>query len=509
MAPGPVSRPHGPHGERRYGSRPARRPAPRPAGMGYKRLGMRLSFEIPDALLHGLLAEVPLPEMVRVRYAIPTPAALPDAGAAVAAACAGRRCRGWCARGADRRRRGSRGIARLAEMVARWSRSCARRGAEPFVVPAMGSHGGATAEGQREVLAHLGVTEERVGRPGGLGHDHGGGGAHPGRHPGAPRPGEALRADGIVFVARVKPHTAFRGAYESGLAKMVAIGLGKQAGAPPATRGFGDMARRVPALAMVALPGPHPLRPGRAGERPRPALQGARRPGLPHPGGRASPAGRGPGGHARGPLRATGRAGDRPDREEHQRGRGRPQHHRALSHSPSPAGEAAGDEAGGAGPDGGDGRQRQRDRYGGLHHRPRRGEDGLRADLPQRPHLHRGQPRGPAHDPPLRPAGPGGRPPHLQRRGPGPAPAADRQHPAPGRVRRLRLPPGGGAGHPALEVAGARGARLRRRPGTWTTSAPPAPSSRRRPRRPRHPGLPGPDGDPAQGPIRLLLAPSL
>src|SRR5688572_32937855 len=64
----------------------------------------------------------------------------------------------------------------------------------------------------------------------------------------------ALAADGIVFVARVKPHTAFRGAYESGLAKMIAIGLGKQEGAAAChAAGFSDMARRVPALAAVAL----------------------------------------------------------------------------------------------------------------------------------------------------------------------------------------------------------------------------------------------------------------
>ena len=63
-----------------------------------------------------------------------------------------------------------------------------------------------------------------------------------------------LAADGIVFVARVKPHTAFRGMYESGLAKMIAIGLGKQAGAAAChARGFGEMARMVPALAEVAL----------------------------------------------------------------------------------------------------------------------------------------------------------------------------------------------------------------------------------------------------------------
>jgi hypothetical protein len=64
----------------------------------------------------------------------------------------------------------------------------------------------------------------------------------------------AAAADGIVFVARVKPHTAFRGAYESGLAKMIAIGLGKQAGAAAChAGGFSEMARMVPLLAEVAI----------------------------------------------------------------------------------------------------------------------------------------------------------------------------------------------------------------------------------------------------------------
>ena len=65
---------------------------------------------------------------------------------------------------------------------------------------------------------------------------------------------QALAADAIVFVARVKPHTAFRGDYESGLAKMVAIGLGKQAGAASChAAGFGDMARRIPLLAGLTI----------------------------------------------------------------------------------------------------------------------------------------------------------------------------------------------------------------------------------------------------------------
>jgi hypothetical protein len=65
---------------------------------------------------------------------------------------------------------------------------------------------------------------------------------------------DAFSADGIVFIARIKPHTAYRGPYESGMAKMIAIGLGKQAGAANThSLGFGEMARMVPAMAKVAL----------------------------------------------------------------------------------------------------------------------------------------------------------------------------------------------------------------------------------------------------------------
>jgi hypothetical protein len=148
---------------------------------------------------------------------------------------------------------GSRGIARLPEIVAALVAELQALGAAPFIVPAMGSHGGATAEGQREVLLHLGVTEERVGAPIYSSMET--------REVGRAEDGTpvrldetALGADGIVFVGRVKPHTAFRGAYESGLAKMIAIGLAKQAGAAAChARGFSHMARMVPMLARIAL----------------------------------------------------------------------------------------------------------------------------------------------------------------------------------------------------------------------------------------------------------------
>ncbi|ONI68252.1 DUF2088 domain-containing protein [Kribbella sp. ALI-6-A] len=125
---------------------------------------------------------------------------------------------------------GSRGIRDLVPVVKAavdWLRDA---GADPFVVPAMGSHGGATAEGQREMLAGLGVTPESVGCPveatmetvvvGKL--DDG----TPVHHDAI-----AAAADGVLLVNRVKPHTDFHGPVESGLAKILAIGLGNHRGA--------------------------------------------------------------------------------------------------------------------------------------------------------------------------------------------------------------------------------------------------------------------------------------
>ncbi len=125
---------------------------------------------------------------------------------------------------------GSRGISDIATVVRAAVDWLAEAGAQPFVVPAMGSHGGATAEGQREVLAGLGITEETMGAPVRatmdtvvLGHLVDGTPVHHDR--------EVAEADGVLLVNRVKPHTDFRGPVESGLAKILAIGLGNHRGA--------------------------------------------------------------------------------------------------------------------------------------------------------------------------------------------------------------------------------------------------------------------------------------
>ena len=125
---------------------------------------------------------------------------------------------------------GSRGIAHIPEILATVVDFVKRAGGDPFLFPAMGSHGGATPEGQIEVLRSLGITPETVGAPirasmevqeiGRLAN-------------GAPVYVDriALESDGIVVVNRVKPHTEFKDRIESGLMKMMTIGLGKQKGA--------------------------------------------------------------------------------------------------------------------------------------------------------------------------------------------------------------------------------------------------------------------------------------
>ncbi len=128
---------------------------------------------------------------------------------------------------------GSRGVHRIDEVASTVVAALADRGFEPTVVPAMGSHGGATAEGQLEVLEALGITEESVGAPIDARMD-----AEP---LGEVEVGEttatvhfstaAREADAIVVINRVKPHTNFTGRVESGLAKMSTVGLGKQPGA--------------------------------------------------------------------------------------------------------------------------------------------------------------------------------------------------------------------------------------------------------------------------------------
>ena len=148
---------------------------------------------------------------------------------------------------------GSRGVDKIVEVTAQTVKFLQDLGAKPFIVPSMGSHGGATAEGQQAVLAHLGVTEETVN-------------AEIRSSMEVVKIGEldnglpvyidkfASEADGIVVINRIKPHTAFRGTVESGIMKMIAIGLGKQKGAEACHQlGFEHMGEHIILMSKMMM----------------------------------------------------------------------------------------------------------------------------------------------------------------------------------------------------------------------------------------------------------------
>jgi len=124
---------------------------------------------------------------------------------------------------------GSRGVANIVRILRRVVQKIGEAGGEPFLIPTMGSHGGGTAEGQIDVLKSLGVTEESTGAPirssmevVEIGKSRFGFPVLVDRY--------AAGADGIVVLNRIKPHTEFEGPIESGLMKMMAIGMGKHKG---------------------------------------------------------------------------------------------------------------------------------------------------------------------------------------------------------------------------------------------------------------------------------------
>lgn len=145
---------------------------------------------------------------------------------------------------------GSRGIHRIPEILSEVCGFIKACGGNPFLVPAMGSHGGATGEGQKRVLAHLGITEASVGVPikssmetVELGVLPSGCPVHLDRN--------AWEADGIFVVNRVKVHTDFSGVHESGLAKMMSVGLGKRKGCA-AIHAYG-LEKSIPSAARMIL----------------------------------------------------------------------------------------------------------------------------------------------------------------------------------------------------------------------------------------------------------------
>src|SRR5918992_102984 len=168
------------------------------------------------------------PKVVKVRQDFPRPR-VDDVGAALREQCGREEIRARIEPGSEVAiTAGSRGIAGIDEILRSLVRILKDADAKPFIVPAMGSHGGATAEGQVEILRSLGVTEESVGAPirssmevVELGETGSGVPVYMDRI--------ASEVDGVVIVGRIKQHTDFRSDVESGLLKMSAIGLGKHA----------------------------------------------------------------------------------------------------------------------------------------------------------------------------------------------------------------------------------------------------------------------------------------
>ncbi|MGI6109512.1 MAG: lactate racemase domain-containing protein, partial [Eubacteriaceae bacterium] len=148
---------------------------------------------------------------------------------------------------------GSRGIDNVALTTKCLADFVKSKGGQPFIVPAMGSHGGATAEGQKAILEGYGITESYIGCPivssmevKKIGVNDEGIDVFIDKH--------AAEADGIIIGCRIKPHTAFRGPYESGIMKMMTIGLGKQHGAEVCHEaGFKNMAKNVPMFGKAII----------------------------------------------------------------------------------------------------------------------------------------------------------------------------------------------------------------------------------------------------------------
>ena len=200
------------------------------------------------------LANTPIPPMLRVRLSHPKGEPVADVAAAVDEALAKSRQLAELHSGAEVAVAvGSRGIARIPEVVAAAVRHLKQRNFAPFIVPAMGSHGGATAAGQAGVLAHLGVTETSVGAPIRATMDT--------VEYGATLHGipcrfdkNAAEADAVLCINRVKSHTSFDRPVESGLTKLIAVGLGKQVGAQNVHRlGPRGYIEVLPELARIAI----------------------------------------------------------------------------------------------------------------------------------------------------------------------------------------------------------------------------------------------------------------
>jgi hypothetical protein len=202
----------------------------------------------------GVVLPAALPRMARVRQRFPRPR-IDDVPAAVRGALRGLPLSGRLRAGSRVAiTAGSRGIRDIVPVLRTVAAEIRAAGGEPLLVGAMGSHGGGTEEGQRRLLAHLGVTPEAVGAPLSTSMET----VELGRTPGglvAYCDRVAASCDGILVVNRIKPHTGFSHPFGSGLMKMLGVGLGKAPGATQIHReGAGEpMARAIREIAGALI----------------------------------------------------------------------------------------------------------------------------------------------------------------------------------------------------------------------------------------------------------------
>ena len=208
-----------------------------------------------DGTVSRLLRDVPLPRLFHARQRFPDRHIEPEdiekeIFAEIRHAGAAERVKPGMSVAVTAGSRGIRNVDIITRSVVNFVKS---RGATPFIVPAMGSHGGATAEGQRQLLAGYGITEDAMGceirssmETVLLGRSELGKPVYMDKN--------AYEADGVILSCRLKPHNAFRGPVESGPCKMMTVGLGKQKGAEQVhSDGMDIIARNIPTMAKVTL----------------------------------------------------------------------------------------------------------------------------------------------------------------------------------------------------------------------------------------------------------------
>lgn len=208
-----------------------------------------------EGMVSSLLKDIPLPKMFRATQVFPAehieaaaiPAAVKQEMGQEEFACKIKPGMNICITAGSR---GIRNVDIITKAIVDFVKS---RGANPFIIPAMGSHGGATPEGQKEILAGYHITEETMGCPiratmevVQLGLSSLNKPVYMDKY--------AYESDGVIVSCRLKPHNAFRGKVESGPCKMMTVGMGKQKGASFVhSDGMNHMAENIPTMAKVVI----------------------------------------------------------------------------------------------------------------------------------------------------------------------------------------------------------------------------------------------------------------